>query len=197
LDLEHENELQDLQKSIVERFKQQKYSKLTDEIKIQKDKRLLFILKSELRALKYDPTEKRSKGQEDSEDVIQSRIRTLLTLFEEKESQLMVEDLEASMLCEVSRLNFLNFLRVFQVEMELGDGDGVDEVSSPLREDISKLHEQILVLKSGLIVKVILPQFLLPLGLRLPLQQQELSEKQSVITRYEQKEGVGLKVGTL
>jgi hypothetical protein len=41
---------------------------------------------------------------------IQSRARALVTLFEDKQSHLT---LEASMLCEVSHLNFLNFLKVF------------------------------------------------------------------------------------
>jgi hypothetical protein len=85
----------------------------------------------------------------------------------------MVEDLEASMLCEVSRLNLLNFLKVFQVELglELGSGDSAAKEEKQERdEEISKLNEQIFLLRSG------------------------LKEKQSEITRYEQKEGVGFKV---
>jgi hypothetical protein len=142
----------------VERFKHRKYLELSQEIKSQRDKRTLSILKSELRALNYVPPETRSGGQETAAEeetlAIQSRARALVTLFEEKESQLMLEDLEVSMLCEVSRLNFLNFLKVFRAEVDLGDGDGVGEVSSALREEISNLDNQIVVLRSGLIVKV-------------------------------------------
>jgi hypothetical protein len=53
------------------------------------------------------------------DEEIQSNARALLSLFEDKESKLMVEDLEASMLCEVFRLNLLTFLKVFQVELHL------------------------------------------------------------------------------
>jgi hypothetical protein len=166
LDPEHESELEALKQSAVERFKHRKYLELSQEIKSQRDKRTLFLLKSELRALNYVPPETRSGGQETAEEetvAIQSRARALVTLFEEKESQLMLEDLEASMLCEVSRLNFLNFLKVFQAEVDLGDGDGVGEVSSALREEISNLNNQIVVLRSGLIVKVPPPPPLPPL----------------------------------
>jgi hypothetical protein len=39
----------------VKRFKHQKYCELTKEIKSQRNKDLLFLLKARLRALKYDP----------------------------------------------------------------------------------------------------------------------------------------------
>jgi hypothetical protein len=117
LDPEHQRDLEEFKKRAVQRFKHQKYSELTEEIKTQTDKRLLRGLKAELRALKYDP-ETRGQEPELGEEEMRSKARALLSVFEEKESQLMVEDLEASMHCEVSRLSFLSFLRVFKVEVE-------------------------------------------------------------------------------
>jgi hypothetical protein len=160
LDPEHQRELGEFKKIAVQRFKHQKYLELTEEIKTQTDKRLLFTLKAELRALKYDP-ETRGQEPELGEEEMRSKARALLSVFEEKESQLMVEDLdlEASMHCEVSRLSFLSFLRVFKVEVE--DANQIssaetDQLVSGLRGEVAALNDRVIVLRSEKIVQVCL-----------------------------------------
>jgi hypothetical protein len=174
---DHQRELEELKQSAVKRFKHLKYLELTKEIKSQRNKDSLFLLKAKLRALNYDPeTQGGGAGSQEPEmgdEEIQSKARALLSLFEDKESQLMVEDLEASMLCEVSRLNLLTFLKVFQVELhlepELGSGDGsgdgketenqmspeeAAQLISGLRGEVKTLSEQVIVLRSEKIVQV-------------------------------------------
>ena len=144
MDPEHESELEALEQTVVERFKHQKHWELTDQISAERDRRLLFTLRAELRALNYDTPEPRLGAQETREqmEVIQSRARALVSLLEEKESQLMLDDLEASMLCEVSRLNLLTFLKVFQADKS-ADEVTEDSSPSPVREEIARLNDQI------------------------------------------------------
>jgi hypothetical protein len=167
LDPEHQRELEELKKNAVERFKYQKYLELTEQIKSQRDKRLLFLLKSELRALRFDPETRRGQEPEMGEGEMRSKARALLSLFEEKKSQLMVEDLEASLHCDVSRLNFLSFLKVFKMEVDLGDGDvnakqisseETEQLLSALCGEVKALCDQVIVLRSEKIVQVCLSE---------------------------------------
>ena len=148
----------------MESFKHQKYIELTEEMKSQKDTQMLFLLRAKLRALSYDP-ETRVGVEEIREQrkTIESRARSLLMLFEEKE-RLVVEDLEASLLCEVSRLNLLNFLKVFGVDLKLGgdvSSEERDQLISGLRGEVQMLSDQVVVLRSKIIVQVLVSLFLL------------------------------------
>ena len=69
MDPEHESELEALKQTVVERFKHQKYWELTDQISGERDMRLLFTVRSELRALNYDTPEPRLGAQETREQM--------------------------------------------------------------------------------------------------------------------------------
>jgi hypothetical protein len=81
------------------------------------------------------------------------------------------DQLEASMLCEVDRLNLGNLLRVFGIEVEIDFGSTSsqsfsqpsveddsrrqsDNMISDLEQRVSNLKEEIVLLRSELIVKV-------------------------------------------
>jgi hypothetical protein len=105
-------------------------------------------------------------------EAIRSQVRALHDQYEELESQLLEEDqLEASMLCEVDRLNLGNLLRVFGIEVEIDFGSTSsqsfsqpsveddsrrqsDNMISDLEQRVSNLKEEIVLLRSELIVKV-------------------------------------------
>jgi hypothetical protein len=183
--------LREIQASVTLRFKSQRYSEWQEELKslgskeVKKKKHLLLDLKS----LNFDPAQESAAAVVPLE-TLQARVLELHGELEDRKHDLILaNDLEASMLLEVSRLSFLSFLKVFEMEVDLvvpnedqdngggggnakegKDDDQTDEATSLLREEISKLNEQVFLLRSG------------------------LKEKQSEITRYEQKEGVGLKV---
>jgi hypothetical protein len=162
--------LREIQSFVVIRFKSQRALELQKEIKslgnrdVNKKRLLLLDLKS----LNFDPAQESVVPLE----TLKARVLELHRELEDRKHDLILEnDLEASMLCEISRLNLLNFLKVFQLELEMGSEDSNAKGGKQERdEEISKLNEQIFLLRSG------------------------LKEKQSEITRYEQKEGVGFKV---
>ena len=133
-------------------FKSERCSELLKELKSlgNKDANKKRLILLDLQSLNFDPNQESVLPLE----TIQAQALEFHRELKDREHNLAVEnDLEASMLCQVSRLNFLNFLKVFQVEVEFGD-ERVGEVLSPMREEISKLNEQILVFKSNLIIKV-------------------------------------------
>jgi hypothetical protein len=163
-------ELHDLESCAMERFKHevryQKFLELDEKIKTiaqDKDKRnyqnnriALVSLNKELKALNYDPSVESANVI--ALETLQSRVQEAMQRLEERENLLLLEDdLEASMLCEVSRLNLLNFLKVFQVEMdlepELGPGDD-NQLISRLRGEVKTLSDKVIVLRSEKIVQV-------------------------------------------
>jgi hypothetical protein len=146
----------EIQTSVKARFKSQRALELQEEIKslgnrdVNKKRFLLLDLKS----LNFDPAQDSVVPLE----ALQTRVLELHREMEDRKHDLMLEnDLEASMLCEVSRLNLLTFLKVFQVEMdlepELGSGDD-NQLISRLRGEVKTLSEQVIVLRSEKIVQV-------------------------------------------
>jgi hypothetical protein len=88
-------------------------------------KRFLLL---DLKFLNFDPSQESVVPLE----TLQAQVLELHREMEDRKHDLMLENnLEASMLCEVSRLNLLNFLKVFQVEVdvEAGSGDGDSDES--------------------------------------------------------------------
>jgi hypothetical protein len=167
-----------LKRSVIARFQNQRARELSEaksenllklraelETKIEKakkakDKKSEANLKAELRSLSED-----SVPLDDSNivslETIQCRAKELHDQLATKEEEFMGEDkLEDSMLCEVNKLNLLNFLKVFEVKIELVEDSLREEkeqnpqLVSELRSEVSRLSEMISGLESELILKV-------------------------------------------
>ena len=157
MDSERAAELEALKKIVIERYqhdlKHEKYVELQEKLRkidARNPKKAIFDLNKELESLNYDPVQKVV-----AMGIIQQQAQELISHFEASEAEFMTTDLIACMMCEVARVNFLNFLNTFQVTVGEShslpsNSQDADEVSS----QITILNEQILVLKSDLIVKV-------------------------------------------
>jgi hypothetical protein len=89
---------------------------------------------------------------------LQTQVKELHSRYEEREQQLLeADDLEASMLCEVDRLNLWSLCRVFGVKVDLPQGMTKAEIQTldDLKREVSTLEENIAVLQSALITKVL------------------------------------------
>lgn len=95
-------------------------------------------------------------------DTIHARVQEFHRDLEDRKHDLVDTDLEASMLCEVSRLNLLNFLKVFEVEMEHKEQGNDHQISSEKKDDlilrlqneVRALNDQVIALRSDKIGKV-------------------------------------------
>jgi alanyl-tRNA synthetase len=149
-----------------ESYQRQK-TELTEKIKRAekaKDRKTFANLNAELKSLNYDPVEI-DISTIVSLETIQTRAKQLHDQLEAKETELMEDNnLEASMLCEVKRLNLLNLLKVFEVKIELGEnsvvtvGEEKEENSrqfiSELQSELSRFADIISTLESDLVLKV-------------------------------------------
>jgi hypothetical protein len=159
--------LREIQASVTLRFKSQRYSEWQEELKslgskeVKKKKHLLLDLKS----LNFDPAQESAAAVVPLE-TLQARVLELHGELEDRKHDLILaNDLEASMLLEVSRLSFLSFLKVFEMEVDLGDGDAngkqifseeTEQLLSALRGEVKTLGDQVIVLRSAKIVQVCL-----------------------------------------
>jgi hypothetical protein len=207
---------------VIERFRTQRSAKLSEirhrkylsqvadlkeKIAKTKEKKTLSLLNEELRLLSHVPAPDPSLVL--PLETIQSQATRLLAELADRESQLMDEDaLEASMLCEVVRLNLLNLLRIFEAGVEVAgsEGNGNEESAemiSNLQKEVSELRKANSVLRSDLNRKVGNLSMTLPSSLETPshrfvgFQEDELRESQSVVLRFQRKEGTGLPVTSL
>ena len=175
LNLEFDSRLREIQSSVAVYFKSQRYWKLQEEIKSlgNKDPNKKRWLLLDQKSIHFDPTTQESVPQLDT---IHAQVLELHRELEDRKDTLLVmeNDLAASMLCEVSRLNLLNILKVFEVEMRFSGDESVPSDDNGARdESISHIREEIFLLRTG------------------------LKEKQSIITKYERQQGIGLKVCSL
>jgi hypothetical protein len=178
-----------LKRSVIERFTNERIlelnsikhaeyleqvDKLIEKIKKAekaKDKKTLFALNEELRVLTAAGVALRDGNAASADaiaslEMIQSRAKELYEELEAKEEALMIGgELEASLLCEVDRLNLLNLLKVFEVELHVSPGDDqrdenqispevAAQLISGLRGEVKTLSEQVIVLRSEKIVQV-------------------------------------------
>jgi hypothetical protein len=149
--------MEEFKKSAMERYihqkeldyQRQRYLELTEKINSARDKQTRSLLTKELKSLSPVSTTLPSSSSLES---LQERARELHRLLREREDELLAEEFEASMLCQVDRLNLLTLLRVFEVEVDLGEGD--DEGGGDDRHLVSKLTEQLMKLERELLEKV-------------------------------------------
>jgi hypothetical protein len=135
--------------------KYQKYLELTERIKDSTDKKALYSLNAELKSLNYVPLE---ASNTDCLEEIQKQIKRINSQLVAQERQLMDDgEFEASMLCEVERLNLLNLLKVFEFPI---DFDDVDLGQTNDERVISSLQEQTSRLEGELFAKVTASLFL-------------------------------------
>ncbi len=101
---------------------------------------------------------------------IERKAKELYSELKSREEQFMEEnDIVSSLLCEVDRLNLLNLLKVFEVEVDLelgevkdedvdketgNDRDKENQETTDLRRELSRLQEEHSRSLSDLIVKV-------------------------------------------
>jgi hypothetical protein len=132
-------------------------AKLTEEIKKAerlKEKKTLHHLKDRLAALVPPVGIETSVEDDRLIESIQSQAQGLHKELESNEEELMNRgELEASMICEVERLHLLNLLKVFEVEVKLGN-DNSKELKDENEELISSLQEKITHLQLDLDAKV-------------------------------------------
>jgi hypothetical protein len=145
-------------------------------IKHSKDKKMISNWKTELISLTSSvPSPPVTVVSiKDTFKKLEQQARELHRQYEQDEADyLETNNLEASMLSEVNRLNLLNFLRVFELEIDFDPltNPQQSELDHParlrreetserlaslpsLQKYISKLKEEIILLQSDLIVKV-------------------------------------------
>lgn len=125
--------------------KYQKFVELTERIKDTKEKKVLYSLNTELKALNYVPLEQPEMV---CLEEIQARIQGLHDRLISQERRMMEDgEFGASMLCEVERLNLLNLAKVFEVpivleDLDLGQTNDERELAA-LREKTSQLEEML------------------------------------------------------
>jgi hypothetical protein len=174
---EYLQELNSLRQSVVQRFKQQRISELnelrhrryleqveelTEKIKKAeqtRERRTVYLLKEDLKSLA--PVLLPDSSDTISVESIQYRAQNLHGWLSAKEEQLMSEDeLEASMLCEVDRLNLLTLLRVFEVKVDfVEDSTGKQvgesqELFTDFQKELSVLADRIRELEAEVVKKV-------------------------------------------
>jgi hypothetical protein len=153
--------LDDLKKAMVDRYKHQsneekrsKYLELTQSLQraqVAQEKKMIASLMKDLKALNYvAPVEVSPSPIVVSLESIQTQVKELHSRYEERERQLLeADDVEASMLCEVDRLNLLSLCRVFGVTVDLPQGmtKAESKTLDDLKREVSTLKEDIVVLK--------------------------------------------------
>lgn len=186
--------IEQLKGFVIERFKHQsnvqRAAELNEKIKndTSRDKKLLSVWKTELKALASLPPSSDAA----SLDRIQLLAQELIHKFEEYEDQLLDDvGLEASMLCEVKRLNLLNFLRVFEVEVNFDHRapshphpSASDQDTNTNDEDMLKLQKQISLLEE----KNVCLQY------ELIHKERAVKDFETTIARAQRKDGIGLEV---
>jgi hypothetical protein len=195
--------IEQLKGFVIERFKHhinvQRAAELNEKIKndTSRDKKLLSVWKTELKALTSLPPSSDAA----SLDRIQLLAQELIHKFEEYEDQLLDDvGLEASMLCEVKRLNLLNFLRVFEVEVNFDHrapshphpsaastyptGLRSDQNTNTNDEEMLKLQKQISLLEE----KNVCLQY------ELIHKERAVKDFETTIARSQRKDGIGLEV---
>ena len=128
----------------------QRVSSLQEQIKQTQDKRMKASLSSQLKSLLLPPLPL-SSDQVPTLAMINSRAKDLYDGLKVKEDQMMVEaKFEASMLYEVDRLNVLNLLKVFEVDVTWSSdhddavkGEGRDERIDQLEAEKSCLQNEV------------------------------------------------------
>jgi hypothetical protein len=201
--------IEQLKGFVIDRFKYQKemesnlqrVSELNEKIRNSRDKKLLSIWKTELKALNCVVTSSQSTSAASLDvmplEQIQSLAQNLIHQFEEYEEELLDEvSLEASMLCEIDRLNLLNFLHIFEVEVTMdryppppcpGTRTHESDTSKPSDdEEIFKLQKQISLLKE----ETVLLQY------ELIQKERAVKDYEAIIARSHRKDGIGLEVST-
>jgi hypothetical protein len=153
-----------LKQSLLERFqherilelnetKYQKFLELSEKIKDTKEKKALYSLNAELKALNYVPLEPSDMV---CLETIQTRVQRIHQHLVTQERQLMDDgEFGASMLCEVERLNLLNLMKVFEIPVAFEDV-GLGQQTNDERE-LSALREQTSLLEEQLFAKVYTP----------------------------------------
>ena len=116
LDAELSIQLNEIKKGVMRRFKHQRFVDLNEELKkIDKKDDKRFVLNGRIRALKYDPS---LDGHNIiSFEDIELKVKDLIKKLEEREHNLIEEDGEASMLCELNIVNLITFLKHFEVKL--------------------------------------------------------------------------------
>jgi hypothetical protein len=159
----------DLKKAMVDRYKQQsneekrpKYLELTQSLQraqVTQEKKMIAFLMKDLKALNYVAHVEGSPSPiVVSLESLQTQVKELHSRYEERERQLLqADDVEASMLCEVDRLNLLSLCRVFGVTVDLPQGmtKAENKTLDDLKREVSTLKEDIVVLQSAVIAKVL------------------------------------------
>ena len=132
--------------NVMRKFKHQRFVELNEELKTinKKDKKSYLALTGEIRALKYDPNLDGVNIM--NEEEIKSSVKSLIEELETRERDLIEEDGECSMLCELNVVNLISFLKHFKVEMNV-DGHNNDTSNKEMKEMKEEIEKNKLTLR--------------------------------------------------
>ena len=183
--------LVEVKREVMRRFKHLKYEELNEELRKvdrRRDKMKYNHLNTELKSLQYNPS---SDGVNIvSLEEIESKVKSLIADLRRREEDLMNEDGESSMLCDLSVLNLMSFLKHFGVEMSVGEDCDKDKENSKedsknkdLLEELERKHNEINIW-AGKFHK---------LTIKWEEKEKEVEELRSKLTSVQRKQGIGLK----
>jgi len=144
--------------NVLRRYKHDKYLELNEELRKidpRRDKKTFLDLNSELRSLNYNSNRDGDNLMELTE--IESKVKEIIEELEERETSLLDEDGESSMLCKLNMINLINLLKHFKIQINysqfnhyLNNNDNEDEniglneryeiIERSLKEKVKSVH---------------------------------------------------------
>ena len=133
-------------------YMRQRVSALQEEINQTRDRSTRVLLMEQLESFNMPPLPP-SNDQVIPDEMIDSRAKGLYDELKVQEDQMMAEGkLESSMMYEVDRMNVLNLLKVFEVEVTWGPDrddsivkdDEKDKEIASLRDENTSLQQQVI-----------------------------------------------------
>jgi hypothetical protein len=198
-----------LKKIVIERFKCQKElevlqnnelkkEELAKKIDSSRNKTLVAVWKAELKALKCSSdVATRLDSDVASLETIESLAKELIQQFVKLEAEFLDElDWESSMLCEVDRLNLMNFLQHFEIYLPdhpppPNTDTNTDRDSDRERDLKKKVEEDILILQKELSA---LKEENVILQSNLIHKDRAIKDFEAIIARSRRKDGIGSEV---
>ena len=118
LDEELSMKLKEIKRNVMKRYKHERYLELNEEMRRidkKKERKQYLFINSEIKSLNYN-------SNTDGVDVmrleeIECEVKNIIEKLEERERDLIDEDGESSMLCELNVMNLISFLKHFKVEI--------------------------------------------------------------------------------